>query len=352
MLSSQCAAVYVEPTTISNPMIHSFVEDMQQRLVFLHHSCNCPASNSLVPSPCRVFRNCKATLELLKHVQICRAQEGACLYADCDQTKILLSHHEACVDNSCYMCKPLRDAKKRKNNRTKNIISFLGERRGCNQSSGSDSVNSAVSSASGIEDINSVAAVSSERKRSQVPPLPLQSNVSFVEEHHIMQCSVKRQCLETTLPSFLVSRESIQQSSAIPCYLYPLHRKVQYAVHLSLGQHDAPQAYPQSNLLPAAANLVDHCPKHSCNYLPMEKVDVIQFPVYVEYNESPRSINDVIAESSRQVKPPQSQDLPMTGIEERDDVILKEIVSDLLDINDPFAATTADIMFSSSFVNI
>lgn len=103
------------------------IREFQNRLVLLHHAANCPYSNMAVPKPCRGFPSCSEMVLLLRHVNNCELKE--CPVPHCVSTRYLLTHSRSCVKDSCIICKPLKESIRRKNERSKQVVTVLKRKR-------------------------------------------------------------------------------------------------------------------------------------------------------------------------------------------------------------------------------
>jgi hypothetical protein len=112
-------------TTIPQQMIFELSEanlaDFQTRLVYLQHAKHCEESNATPSRPCRLTPKCGEYVTLLQHVYSC-PDTFNCTVTDCMTTSCILAHHRSCAMESCRLCKPVNDTKKRKQLRADTII--------------------------------------------------------------------------------------------------------------------------------------------------------------------------------------------------------------------------------------
>jgi hypothetical protein len=103
----------------------SNLADFQTRLVYLNHAIHCEESNATPSRPCRLTPKCGEYVTLLQHVYSC-TNAFNCTVADCMTTSCILAHHRSCAMESCRLCKPVNDTKKRKQLRQDGIICMSG----------------------------------------------------------------------------------------------------------------------------------------------------------------------------------------------------------------------------------
>ncbi len=101
--------------------------EFQNRLVLLHHAANCPFSNGTAPKTCRGFPSCFEMVQLLKHVNNCELLD--CAVPHCVSTRYLLTHSKTCVKEECIICKPLKESIKRKNERSRQVVTVEKRKR-------------------------------------------------------------------------------------------------------------------------------------------------------------------------------------------------------------------------------
>ena len=94
---------------------HQVLKQQQQRLLLLRHASKCPSD-----SRCQVTPHCAGMKQLWKHIMTCRDQH--CKTSHCVSSRYVLSHYSKCKDASCPVCAPVREAIRRNQEKSKQIV--------------------------------------------------------------------------------------------------------------------------------------------------------------------------------------------------------------------------------------
>jgi len=89
------------------------LRQQQQRLLLLRHASRCLAK----PGACPATAHCGQMKDLWKHIAKCKATD--CQTPHCVSSRYVLSHYHKCHEPMCDVCKPVRDAINRHQNRAK-----------------------------------------------------------------------------------------------------------------------------------------------------------------------------------------------------------------------------------------
>ncbi|CAM9147228.1 unnamed protein product, partial [Ectocarpus fasciculatus] len=91
------------------------LKQQQQRLLLLRHASKCPND-----SKCHVTPHCAGMKQLWKHIMTCRDQD--CKTSHCVSSRYVLSHYSKCKDAACPVCGPVREAIRRNQEKSKQIV--------------------------------------------------------------------------------------------------------------------------------------------------------------------------------------------------------------------------------------
>lgn len=99
------------------------LKQQQQRLLLLRHASKCPND-----SKCHVTPHCAGMKQLWKHIMTCRDQE--CKTSHCVSSRYVLSHYSKCKDSGCPVCGPVREAIRRNQEKSKQIVDMTRQQGG------------------------------------------------------------------------------------------------------------------------------------------------------------------------------------------------------------------------------